>query len=77
MFASAAQRLPLSMVGIMQYIAPTLQFLLGVLVYKEPFDRAQLIGFGIVWLALVLFAAENIRARRAVSVEPIPELGEG
>ena len=38
MFASAAQRIPLSLVGILQYIAPTLQFLLGVLVYHEPFD---------------------------------------
>ena len=78
MFASAAQRLPLSMVGIMQYIAPTIQFLLGVLVYKEPFDHTHLIGFGIVWVALILFAAENFWARRSIiPVEPIPELGEG
>jgi len=76
MFASAAQRLPLTMVGIMQYITPTLQFLLGVLVYKEPFDHMHLIGFGIVWFALILFAAENFWARPAVP-EPIPELGEG
>jgi chloramphenicol-sensitive protein RarD len=77
MFASAAQRLPLSMVGIMQYIAPTIQFLLGVLIYKEPFDHTHLIGFGIVWAALILFAAENLWARRSVPPEPIPELGEG
>ncbi len=77
MFASAAQRLPLSMVGIMQYIAPTLQFLLGVLVYKEPFDHAHLIGFGIVWAALILFAVENVWARRGILAKPIPELGEG
>jgi chloramphenicol-sensitive protein RarD len=77
MFASAAQRLPLSMVGIMQYIAPTLQFLLGVLVYKEPFDHTHLIGFGIVWVALILFAVENFWARATVSAEPIPEMGEG
>ena len=77
MFASAAQRLPLSMVGIMQYLAPTLQFILGVLVYKEPFDHTHLIGFGIVWIALILFAAENLWARSSVPAEPIPELGEG
>jgi chloramphenicol-sensitive protein RarD len=77
MFASAAQRLPLSMVGIMQYIAPTLQFLLGVLVYKEPFDHTHLIGFGIVWFALILFAAENLWARSNATVAPIPEMGEG
>jgi chloramphenicol-sensitive protein RarD len=69
MFASAAQRIPLSLVGVLQYIAPTLQFLLGVLVYREPFDRAHLIGFGIVWAALLLFWIEGVlagrRARRA------------
>jgi chloramphenicol-sensitive protein RarD len=77
MFASAARSIPLSMVGIMQYIAPTLQFLLGVLVYKEPFDQTHLIGFGIVWLALLIFGVEGFLAHRAAQVEPIPELGEG
>jgi chloramphenicol-sensitive protein RarD len=76
MFASAAQSIPLSMVGIMQYIAPTIQFLLGVLVYKEPFDQTHLIGFGIVWVGLLLYLAENIWARNKFKVEPIPELGE-
>jgi len=75
MFASAARRIPLTMVGILQYIAPTLQFLLGVFVYKEEFDLAHFIGFSIVWLALVIFWIENYFAHRAV--EPIPELGEG
>lgn len=68
MFASAAQRIPLSLVGILQYIAPTLQFLLGVLVYKEPFSQTQAIGFGIVWVALILFAAEGLLARRMRAV---------
>jgi chloramphenicol-sensitive protein RarD len=76
MFASAARQIPLSMVGLLQYIAPSIQFLLGVLVYKEPFDRTRLIGFGIVWIALVIFWVENHHAHRA-AVEPIPELGEG
>jgi chloramphenicol-sensitive protein RarD len=65
MFASAAQRIPLSLVGILQYIAPTLQFFLGVVVYGEPFSRTRLIGFGIVWAALILFAIEGVLARRA------------
>lgn len=76
MFASAAKQIPLTMVGILQYIAPTLQFLIGVFVYKEPFDQAHLIGFGIVWVALVIFWVENFTAHRT-PVEPIPELGEG
>lgn len=76
MFASAARQIPLTVVGLLQYIAPTLQFSLGVLVYKEPFDQAHLIGFGIVWIALIIFWAESYLAHRTVS-EPIPELGEG
>jgi chloramphenicol-sensitive protein RarD len=76
MFASAAKQIPLSVVGLLQYIAPTIQFLIGILIYKEPFDRSHLIGFGIVWVALVIFWVENYMAHR-MPVEPIPELGEG
>ena len=76
MFASAAKQIPLTVVGLLQYIAPTLQFLIGVFLYKEPFDHSHLIGFGIVWVALVIFWVENYFAHR-LPVEPIPELGEG
>lgn len=76
MFASAARQIPLTVVGLLQYIAPTLQFLIGVFLYKEAFDRAHLIGFGIVWVALIIFWVENLLAQR-VPVEPIPEMGEG
>jgi chloramphenicol-sensitive protein RarD len=76
MFASAARQIPLSMAGILQYIAPTIQFLLGVFVYKEPFDHTHLIGFGLVWVALIIFWVENYLSHR-VPVEPVPELGEG
>ena len=71
MFASAARRIPLSLVGILQYIAPTLQFLLGVLVYREPFTHAQLIGFGIVWIALILFGMEGYLASRAQRAQAV------
>ncbi len=64
MFASAARRIPLTMVGIMQYIAPTLQFLLGVLLYKEPFTTSKLIGFSMIWIALIVFWLEGLFARR-------------
>ena len=76
MFASAAKQIPLTMIGVLQYLAPTIQFLLGIFVYKEKFDHTQLIGFSIVWLALVIFWVENYLAHRT-PVEPIPELGEG
>ena len=76
MFASAAKQIPLSVLGILQYIAPTLQFLIGVFVYRELFDESRLIGFGLVWLALVIFWVESYLANR-VLVQPIPEMGEG
>jgi len=75
LFASAAKQIPLSMIGILQYLAPTIQFLIGVLIYKEPFDQSRLIGFSIVWLALVIFWVENYFAGRE-SAAPLPALSE-
>jgi chloramphenicol-sensitive protein RarD len=76
MFASAARQIPLTMIGVLQYIAPTLQFIIGVFLYQEPFDQSRLIGFSLVWLALLIFWVENYLAHR-IPVQPIPELGEG
>ncbi len=76
MFASAARQIPLTMIGILQYIAPTLQFLIGVFLYHEQFDQSHLIGFSLVWLALIIFWVENYLVHR-VPVQPIPEMGEG
>lgn len=76
LFASAARSIPLWVVGLLQYIAPTLQFLIGVFIYREPFSHNQLIGFGIVWVALVIFLVENYIASRT-TIEPLPEIGEG
>jgi chloramphenicol-sensitive protein RarD len=76
MFASAARQIPLTMIGVLQYVAPTLQFLIGVFLYHEPFDQSRLIGFSMVWLALIIFWVENYLAHR-VPVSPIPEMGEG
>lgn len=64
LFAAAAQRIPLSMIGILQYIAPTIQFLLGVFMYHEPFTRTQLAGFSMVWAAVALFLLERWRFAR-------------
>ena len=77
MFASAARQIPLTMIGVLQYIAPTLQFLIGVFLYHEPFDQSRLVGFGLVWLALIIFWLENYLANRIPPVQTIPELGEG
>jgi chloramphenicol-sensitive protein RarD len=60
LFAYGARRIPLSLIGILQYIGPTLQFLSGVLIYDEPFTRVQLIGFGLTWLALAVYAGDSV-----------------
>ena len=77
LFASAAPRVPLTTIGILQYINPTMQFLLGVLLYKEPFTHDRLIGFGLVWAGLILFWLEGLYVRRNLAPAPVPELGEG
>jgi chloramphenicol-sensitive protein RarD len=63
LFASGARRIPLSILGLLQYLSPTLQFLLGVMLFQEPFSRARLVGFALIWLALALFAAEGLLRR--------------
>ncbi len=71
LFAQAAQRIPLTMIGLMQYIAPAGQFLIGVLLYKEEFTSSQAIGFGIVWLALIIFATESWMTHRKKTVAEV------
>jgi chloramphenicol-sensitive protein RarD len=61
LFASAARKIPLTMLGFLQYVSPTLQLVCGVFIYKEEFSQRQMIGFGIVWLALAIFALEGYR----------------
>jgi chloramphenicol-sensitive protein RarD len=73
MFASAARRIPLSLIGILQYIAPTLQFLIGVLIFHESFTFIQFIGYAIVWSALILFGMESFFAYRAQIAVMEPE----
>ena len=64
-FAYAVRRVPLSVVGLMQYIAPTLQFLIGALVFHEAFDRDRAIGFVFIWVALAIFVLDSVwRTRR-------------
>ena len=60
-FAAAARRLPLSTMGFLQYVSLTLQFLLAVRLYGEPFDRARAGAFACIWVAVGLFAFDSIR----------------
>jgi chloramphenicol-sensitive protein RarD len=64
LFGLGARLIHLSTIGILQYIAPTMQFLIGVLIYKETFPQERLIGFSIVWLALIIFTLEGFWSRR-------------
>ena len=64
LFSAAAQKIPLTTLGILQYIAPTLQFLLGVFLYGEAFNQARLFGFSLIWLALIIYSIENVVERR-------------
>ncbi|HVQ12736.1 MAG TPA: EamA family transporter RarD [Vicinamibacterales bacterium] len=73
LFATAVRRIPLSVIGILQYIAPTIQFLLGVYAFHEPFTRTQLTGFGLVWLGLVVFTLDSVRARPTPSLAVVDE----
>jgi chloramphenicol-sensitive protein RarD len=64
LFGGAASRIPLSTLGLLQYLTPTLQFLLGLLVFGEPMPATRWIGFVIIWTALALFTAESWRQHR-------------
>ena len=73
----AATRIPLSGLGVLQYIAPTLQFLCGVLIFHEPMPAVRMVGFVIVWLALAIFTWDALSRRRralkdAALTEPAP-----
>ena len=70
LFTAAARRLPYSMLGMLQFIAPTLQFLIAVLLYGEPFTTAHAIAFGAIWAALGLYVVAIVRHARAVVVIP-------
>ena len=73
LFATAVRRVPLSVIGILQYIAPTIQFLLGVYAFHEPFTRTQLTGFGLVWLGLAVFTLDSVRPRVSSSLRVVDE----
>jgi chloramphenicol-sensitive protein RarD len=74
LFVSAARRIPLSMVGIIHYITPTCQFLLGVLVYGEAFSPTRAIGFGIVWIALIIFGVDSLFFLSAFKRAALPKV---
>ncbi len=75
LFAAGARRITLTTLGLLQYIAPTLQFLIGVLIYNEDFGPSRVIGFSMIWTALLLYSLEGIRHHRRThaAATPAPE----
>lgn len=73
MFGAAATRIPLTWIGLLQYTAPVLQFLIGVLVYDEPMPASRWVGFALVWSALAVLAVDSViavrRGRRTLDLE--------
>jgi chloramphenicol-sensitive protein RarD len=68
LFAAASRRTTLATLGMLQYVAPTLQFLVGVFVFGEPLGPARLFGFAIVWLGLSIYAYGHLRRERAARI---------
>lgn len=60
-FASGARRVPLSMVGFLQYIAPTLMLIFGVFIYNEPFTQVHIVSFTLIWTALLIYSFSNLK----------------
>lgn len=66
LFAYGAQRIRLTTLGLLQYIAPSVQFLIGLFVYREAFDAARLQAFGLIWIGLVIYSGDTFWAQRRV-----------
>jgi chloramphenicol-sensitive protein RarD len=69
-FAAAVCRVPLSTMGLLQYINPTIQILIGVYLYGEPFPQARIIGFGVIWIALLIYTTDGFLNRRRLALAP-------
>jgi chloramphenicol-sensitive protein RarD len=76
LFAAAARRIPLSTVGLLQYVTPLMQLSIGVFVDHEPMPPARLAGFAVVWLALGVFTVDSLRTARGAARQrratPVP-----
>ncbi|WP_404830494.1 EamA family transporter [Staphylococcus shinii] len=56
LFSAGAKRIPLSLTGFIQYVGPTLMFLIGIFLFKEPFDLDQLITFIFIWVGIIIYS---------------------
>ena len=65
LFAVAARRISMTTLGLMQYLGPTIQFLLGLWLFDEPLTPNRLVGFALIWVALLIYTADGLRTRKA------------
>ena len=73
LFGTAASRIPLSLLGLLQYLTPTMQLIFGVAVFHEDLPPERLVGFVLVWIALILLGVDAVRHARRTPL-PLPEL---
>jgi chloramphenicol-sensitive protein RarD len=71
-FAKGARRIPLSMIGFFQYLAPTISLLLGIFVFKEPFTSTHLLSFSLIWVALIIYTITRVRDMKRVPPKAFP-----
>jgi chloramphenicol-sensitive protein RarD len=72
LFAIAARRLPLSMLAFLQYLAPTLAFLIGVLVYHEPLDTQRMLSLAAIWIGLAVYSVDLLKTTTTRQEAPLP-----
>jgi chloramphenicol-sensitive protein RarD len=72
LFAVAARRLPLSMMAFLQYCAPSITFLLAVLVYHEPLDLKRTLAFAVIWLGLAIYSFDLLKSAAVKAASPLP-----
>jgi chloramphenicol-sensitive protein RarD len=73
LFAAGARRIRMATLGLLQYVAPSIQFMLGVWVFAEPFSPTRLVGFCLIWAALGIYSVEGWRQTQGVRVAPVLE----
>jgi len=72
LFAAGARRLTLATMGTLQYLSPTIQFLLGITWFGEPLEGTRLVGFVMIWTALTLYSADAFLRMRRLRAVPSP-----
>jgi chloramphenicol-sensitive protein RarD len=65
LFAAGVRLIPLSLIGILQYVSPSIQLMLGVWLWREPFGHDKVLGYALIWLALAIYTSEGVRHARA------------